>query len=94
MGAGDGEGEGGARFSETVTASCGLGICGARSTMTDDRLLGKSLSTSVAPVPVPLSSSGPVNQSCGSGRPMIFAGDGGVSGLGSGAVGSGRDADD
>ena len=84
-GVGDGEGEGGARFSEMVTTSCGLGICGARSTMTDDRLLG----TSVAPAPVPLSS--PDSPAVQGG--MVFTGDGGASGLGSGAAGTGSGCD-
>lgn len=80
LGAGDGDGGGDACLSETATASCGLGICGARSTITEDRFPGDSFNTALVVVP-PKSSSGPVNQSRGSGRPMIWAGDGGSLGL-------------
>lgn len=60
-GVGDGGGDG--RLSETATASCGLGICGARSTITEDRFPGDSFNTGFVVVPLIGSSSGPVNQS-------------------------------
>lgn len=60
-GVGDGGGDG--RLSEMATASCGLGICGARSTITEVRFPGDSFNTGFVVVPRIGSSSGPVNQS-------------------------------
>jgi len=78
-GVGDGGGDG--RLSGTATAYCGLGICGARSTITEDCFPGDSFNTGFVVVPLIGSSSGPVNQSRGSGRSIIWAGEGRSLGL-------------
>ena len=61
--AGVGDGGGDDRLSETATASCGLGMCGPRSTITEDRFPRDSFNTGLVVVPLIGSSSGPVNQS-------------------------------